>query len=62
MTLASLISVIVVLAIIGLAVYLVETYIPMSPPFQMVIRVVVVICLLLWLLSQFGLSHGLALR
>jgi len=46
---STLISVVIVLVILGLAVYLIETYIPMPNPFRVVIRVVIVIGLLLWL-------------
>jgi hypothetical protein len=54
----SLVSVIVTLVILGLALYLVETYIPMSPPIKTVLRVVVVLILVLWLLRLFGLWSG----
>lgn len=62
MTIASLITIIVVLVILGLALYLIENYIPMSPPFKTVIRVVVVLALVLYLLSAFGLWSGVAPR
>jgi hypothetical protein len=45
-----------VLIILGLCLYLVENYIPMSPPFKTVLRVVVVILLVLWLLQAFGIT------
>lgn len=51
-----MIEVIVVLVILGLCLYLVETYIPMSPPIKTVIRVVVVLLLVLWLLQLFGIT------
>jgi hypothetical protein len=54
----SIISVLVVLVILGLALYLVETYIPMSPPIKVVLRVVVVLLLVLYLLQAFGLWRG----
>ena len=44
------------LVVLGLCLYLVETYIPMSPPIKMIIRIVVVIFLVLWLLRIFGIS------
>ena len=47
-----------VLVIVGVALYFVETYIPLSPPFKLAIRVVVVLALVLWLLSVFGILHG----
>jgi len=52
----SIITVVVVLIILGLCLYLVENYIPMSPPFKTVLRVVVVILLVLWLLQAFGIT------
>lgn len=51
-----MIEVLVVLIVLGLCLYLVETYIPMSPPIKMVIRVVVVLFLVLWLLRAFGIT------
>ena len=48
-----LIELIIILAVVGLLVYLIETYIPMSPPFKIVIRVVVVLVLILYLLRLF---------
>jgi hypothetical protein len=50
----SIIMLILVLAVIGLALYLIETYIPMAPPIKLVIRVIIIIALVLWLLQLFG--------
>lgn len=50
----SLIGVLIVLVILGVALYLVETYIPMSPPIKTLIRVVVVLFIVLWLLQLTG--------
>lgn len=52
-----IISIIVVLVILGLVLYLVEAYVPMSQPIKTVLRVVVVLCLCLWLLSAFGILN-----
>jgi len=52
----SLISLILVLVIVGVCLYLIENYIPMSPPIKVVIRVVVVLVLILWLLQLFGIT------
>ena len=62
MTLSALISVVIVLVIVGLCLYLIETFIPLAAPFKMVIRVVVILVLCLWLLSFFGVWHGGVLR
>jgi len=50
-----MIAVLVVLIVIGVLLWLVETYIPMAAPIKTIIRVVVVLFLCLWLLSVFGL-------
>lgn len=52
----SLIMLIVYLVIIGVAIYLLETYVPISPPIKVVIRIVVVIAVVLWLLQIFGIT------
>lgn len=50
----SLIMLVLWLVLIGVGLYLIETYIPMSAPIKVVIRVVVVVVLVLWLLQVFG--------
>ena len=52
-----MIEALIVLVIIGVVLYLVENYIPMSPPIKTVIRVIVVLLLCLWLLDFFGIYH-----
>jgi len=51
MDFVSLVSVLLVLALIGFLVYLIITYIPMPEPFKQVIIVAVVILLILWLVG-----------
>lgn len=51
-----MISLIVTLVILGVCLYLIETYIPMSPPIRTVIRIVVVLVLILYLLRAFGVG------
>lgn len=51
-----MITVIVVLVVVGLCLYLAETYVPMSPPIKTILRVVVVLFLILWLLRVFGVA------
>jgi hypothetical protein len=58
MTLAMLITIVVVLVILGVVLYLIETYVPMAPPFKLVIRVIVILALALYLLQAFGLWSG----
>jgi hypothetical protein len=48
-----LISVIVVLVIVGFALYLLKAFVPMDPAVKSVLTAVVVILLILWLLQMF---------
>lgn len=43
------------LAVVGFLVYLIVTYIPMPPIFSNIIIAIVAICLILYLISAFGL-------
>ena len=49
-----LIQLVLVLAAVGFILYLIETYIPMSEPIRMVIRIVIVVVLILFLMRIFG--------
>ena len=51
-----MIHLLVVLVIVGVLLYLIQTYIPMAPPIKTLITIVVVICLCLWLLQVFGVG------
>jgi len=51
----SLISLIITLAIIGVLLWLVNTYIPMDGKIKNILNIVVIICVILWLLCAFGL-------
>ena len=52
-----MIQMIVILVVLGFCLYLVETYIPMAPPFQNVIRLLVILFSLLYILSVFGIIN-----
>jgi hypothetical protein len=51
-----MIALLLTLILVGVALYLVETYVPMAAPIKTVIRVVVVLVLVLYLLRAFGVS------
>ena len=54
-----MISLVVTLIVIGVLLWLVNTYIPMDGKIKQTINVVVVICVVVWLLSVFGvLGHA----
>lgn len=52
-----MIQMIVILVVLGFCLYLVETYIPMSPPVQMLIRAVIILFSVLYILSMFGIVN-----
>ena len=55
----SLISVVVTLIVIGVLLWLVNTYIPMDGKIKNILNIVVVVSVVIWLLYAFGiLGHG----
>ena len=53
-----LINLIVTLIVVGVLLWLINTYIPMDGKIKKILNIVVVICVVLWLLSAFGvLGH-----
>ena len=57
----SLITVVLVLVVVGVLLWLINTYIPMAKPIKTILNVVVIICVILWLLSVFGVVTNLRL-
>ena len=53
----SLISLVVTLVVIGVLLWLVNTYIPMDGKIKSILNAVVVICVVIWLLFAFGLIN-----
>lgn len=54
-----LINVVLTLIVAGVLLWLVNTYIPMDAKIKQILNVVVVIAIVLWLLSAFGLIGNL---
>jgi hypothetical protein len=55
----SLISLVITLVVIGVLLWLVNTYIPMDGKIKTILNAVVVICVVIWLLFAFGiLNHS----
>ena len=55
----SLLTLVVSLIVVGVLLWLVNTYIPMDGKIKRILNVVVVFAVVLWLLSAFGvLSHA----
>jgi type IV secretory pathway TrbL component len=53
----SLISLAVTLIVIGVLLWLVNTYIPMDGKIKKILNVVVVVCVVVWLLFAFGILN-----
>jgi 1-acyl-sn-glycerol-3-phosphate acyltransferase len=54
-----MISLIITLVVVGVLLWLVNNYIPMDGKIKQILNVVVVICVVIWLLSAFGvLGHS----
>lgn len=51
-----MITAVIVLVVLGVALYLIENYVPMSPPFKIVIRIIVILFCVLYLLRLFGIA------
>jgi hypothetical protein len=50
-----LIEVLIALIVVGVLLWLVNTYIPMAGAIKAILNAVVVICVVVWLLNVFGL-------
>ena len=50
----TLLGLIVAIVVVGVLMWLINTYIPMQPPFKTILNVAVTIVLLVWLLDTFG--------
>ena len=55
-----LIQVFVVLIVVGVLLWLVNSFLPMAGSIKSILNAVVVILVVLWLLSVFGLFHSLS--
>jgi hypothetical protein len=55
----SLITLVLVLVIVGVALWLINSFIPMQSTIKTILNVVVVIVVIFWLLSAFGIINNL---
>jgi hypothetical protein len=59
----SLITVVLTLIVVGVLLWLVNTYIPMAGSIKSILNIVVVVAVIIWLLYGFGvLGHGGEIR
>ncbi|KAB0663819.1 hypothetical protein F6V25_15425 [Oryzomonas japonica] len=55
-----LIQVVIVLVVVGVILWVINSYIPMQATIKKILNAIVVICVIIWLLSVFGLIGNLA--
>jgi hypothetical protein len=55
-----LVTVLIVLVVVGVILWLVNTYIPMDAKIKKILNVVVVVVVVLWLLRAFGILNSLS--
>ena len=55
-----LIQLVIVLVVVGVILWVINSYIPMQSTIKRILNVVVVIVVILWLLSVFGLIDNLS--
>lgn len=53
----TLITIVIVLIVVGVILWLINTYIPMEHTIKTILNVVVVIVVILWLLNEFDVLH-----
>ena len=55
-----IIQLVIVLAVVGFLLWLINAYIPMQAMVKKILNIVVIIAVILWLLNIFGLLSGLS--
>lgn len=53
-----LLNLVVILILIGVGLYLINRYIPMSEPIKSILNVVVILVVIIWLIQVLGLITG----
>ena len=55
----SLLSLIIAIVVVGILLWVIDQYIPMSPGIKKILNIVVIAVLVIWLCQQFGLFDAL---
>ena len=55
----SLVTLVIVLVVVGVVLWLINSYIPMQTTIKKILNAVVVIVVILWLLSAFGIIDSM---
>lgn len=56
----SLLSIILVIVVVGVLLWAINSFVPMDSKVKSILNIVVVLLLIFWLLQAFGLIQGLA--
>ncbi len=51
----SILGIILAIALVGVVLWLINTYLPMAAPFKKILNIVAVVALVFWLLQAFGI-------
>lgn len=52
-----MLSLIITLIVVGILLWLANAYLPMDGKIKQILNVVVVVCVVIWLMSAFGIFH-----
>ncbi len=55
----SLLSLVVTLVVVGVLLWALNAYVPMDAGIKKIINIVVIVCVVIWVISAFGLFHHL---
>jgi hypothetical protein len=55
-----LMQIVIVLIVVGVLLWLVNSFIPMAGSIKSILNALVVICVVVWLLNVFGLLHSIS--
>ena len=55
-----IINLIIILVVVGVILWVVNSYIPMQPTIKKILNVVVIIAVIIWLLSVFGVIGNIS--
>ena len=52
-----MLAVILTLLVVGVLMWTINTYVPLTPQFKQLINIVAILCVIFWLLGVFGILH-----
>ncbi len=55
-----LIHLVIILVVVGVILWVINNYIPMQSTIKRILNVVVIVCVIIWLLSVFGLIGNIS--